>query len=721
MNEQNEAIDPDDIGCNTSANICFDAVLEGLLSRRHVLRGSLASAAGLLFGGVLAGCDEDYSPPVAPPAQDPLQKLTLNFEPVAHSVADALVIPPDHHAQLLYALGDPLTGSLRAYANDGSEPGASFAFRAGDHHDGMQYFGLSADGRRDDASSTRGLIAINHEDITQAYLHPAGPTPAPRPTDEALKEINAHGVSVFEIVKQDGGWMVVAGSPFNRRITPNTWTRIAGPAAGHPSLRTLNSASSTMCRGTINNCAGGRTPWGTYLTCEENWAGYFYRPAATDNTVRGQDSKAVMSLMRYGVTSGTGRYAWRTAAATDPGDWTFRRWDATQSGVSADGSDDFRNEPNTFGYVVEIDPYDPASMPVKRTALGRFAHENAAHGRLVPGRPLAFYLGDDSRGEYLYKFVSSAPWNPADTTGGLATGDKYLDAGRLYAARFNADGTGEWLPLTLANPDVAASDFGFAEEAEIFIHTRIAADAAGATKMDRPEWVAVNPANGEIYLTLTNNNNASRPVSRVDAANPRSYGSGGNANGHIIRLREDGDDPAATRFTWDIYLFGAPHDADAANVNVSGLTADNDFSSPDGLWFDPRGVLWIQTDDGAYTGTTNCMMLAAIPGRVGDGGPRQITSTVGGDSRTISTRVGAAPTPATLRRFLVGPKGSEITGITMTPDGTSLFVNIQHPGEDGDLENLQSTWPALDGISRPRSAMVVITRRDGGTVGGRLA
>ncbi len=717
MKDLAPAVELEDIGCNDSRNTSFDTVLQGYLSRRRVLRGAAASAATLFVGAGLAGCDDDddiAAGATPPPATQP---LSLNFEAVAHSIDDLLAIPAGHRAQVLYALGDPLSASVPAYANDGTESGASFAFRAGDHHDGMEYFGLSSAGTRDATSSVRGLIAINHENISQQYLHAGDPTPAPRPADEALKEINAHGLAVFEVAKGADGWTVITDSPFNRRITPNTWMRIAGPAAGHPSLRTLNSASGTMSRGTINNCAAGPTPWGTYVTCEENWAGYFYRPAATDNAVRGVTSKAVQSLTRYGVSSGAGSYAWRTATAGDPGDWTFRRWDATQSGASIDGSDDFRNEPNTFGYVVEVDPHDPASMPVKRTALGRMGHENAAYGRPVAGKPLAVYLGDDSRGEYLYKFVSDALWSEADADGGLASGDKYLDAGKLYAAKFNEDGTGEWLLLSLANPAVAAAPFGFTEETEMCVHTRLAADAAGATKMDRPEWVAVNPRNGDVYLTLTNNNNASRPVTGVDAANPRSYGNGGNANGHIIRFREHEDSPAATAFRWDIYLFGAPHDADATAVNVSGLTAENDFSSPDGIWFDRRGVCWIQTDDGAYTGTTNCMMLAAVPGEVGDGGARQLTSTVAGVSRTVTTQVGAPATPATLRRFLVGPKGSEITGIAMTPDQQTLFVNIQHPGESGHPATLQSSWPALDGISRPRSATVAITRQDGGRVG----
>ncbi len=302
-------------------------------------------------------------------------------------------------------------------------------------------------------------------------------------------------------------------------------------------------------------------------------------------------------------------------------------------GTSQDGSDDFRNEPFTFGYVVEVDPFKPQSMPVKRTALGRFRHECAAYRKPTAGKPVVFYMGDDQVNDYIYKFVSDTSWADADAGAGMAAGDKYLNAGKLYVAKFNADGTGNWLLLSLANPLVSASTFGFTEEAEMYIHTRLAADAAGATKMDRPEWTAVNPKNGDVYVTLTNN--STRTFNTVDAANPRAYdvtpgGTNRNVNGHILRLAETGADGAATTFKWDIYLFGAPNTADAANINVSGLTADNDFSSPDGIWFDQNGVAWIQTDDGAYTGTTNCMMLAAIPGSVGDGGAKTIVNTPDG-------------------------------------------------------------------------------------------
>lgn len=734
------ASDPDDIGHNNSPNPAFDSVLRGFLSRRGLLKGGVGTATSLIMGGALMGCssDDDQVPaptptPLGPPATPAPTTLQLNFDPVAKSLADLLTVPAGYTAQVLYALGDPLSPTVPDYANNGTEPGSSFSQRAGDHHDGMNFFGLTNNGTYSPTISNRGLICINHENITQNCLHASGPTVVAgvrTVADEVVKEINAHGVAIYEVTRADNGVVsVVRASTYNRRITPNTTMDITGPAAGSSYLRTLNSPNGLTSRGTINNCATGYTPWGTFLTCEENWAGYFKRTTGDDTTRGGATAKSVKSLQRYGITQGAGgSYAWSTAVASDPADRTFSRWNSTQTGTSTDGSDDFRNEPNSFGYVVEINPFDPASTPKKRTALGRLGHEATAYANPVEGKPVVFYMGDDSRGEYVYKYVSSALWLDADAFGGSAVGDKYLNAGTLYAAKFNADGSGVWLPLTLSNPAVAGyATYAFSDLADICINTRLAGDAVGATKMDRPEWTAVNPKNGDVYLTLTNNSAALRPVSGVDAANPRSYGSGGNANGHIIRLRETGGDSAATAFTWDIYLFGSPATADATNVNVSGLTHANDFSSPDGIWFDPRGIAWIQTDDGAYTGTTNCMMLAAIPGNVGDGGTRVITNTVGAATGTVTTRLAAAAssTEANLRRFLVGPKGCEITGITITPDMRTLFINIQHPGENTTVANMlggnpESTWPAGTAGSRPRSATVVIRKDDGGTVGSRL-
>jgi secreted PhoX family phosphatase len=313
----------------------------------------------------------------------------------------------------------------------------------------------------------------------------------------------------------------------------------------------------------------------------------------------------------------------------------------------------------------------------------------------------------------------------------MAAGDKYLNEGTLYAAKFDADGRGQWIALDIKNPQIAHyAAFKFANQGEIYVHTRLAADAVGATKMDRPEWAAVNPKNGEVYITLTNNSAANRTPGRVDAANPRAYmdvdgkRGAGNPNGHIIRLRENSDQPTAAAFGWDIFLFGA--EEDAGDANLSGLTARNSFSSPDGLWFSPTtGICWIQTDDGAMTDETHCMMLAALPGQVGDGGKVTVKNrmVVNGveQTGTQETFIGATLGEARLRRFLIGPKGSEITGVTESPGGRALFVNIQHPGEDSKtVTAVDSQWPGNKGYGRPgrpRSATIVITRTDGGVIG----
>ncbi|MEN9629402.1 MAG: hypothetical protein RJA10_2629 [Pseudomonadota bacterium] len=398
--------------------------------------------------------------------------------------------------------------------------------------------------------------------------------------------------------------------------------------------------------------------------------------------------------------------------------------------------------------MVEIDPYDKAAVIKKRTALGRFAHESGAFGKVVAGKPLAVYMGDDSRGEYIYKFVSAQAWVAADADAAnrIAVGDKYLDSGKLYVARFNADGKGTWIELSIDNPTIKAfTGYAFADQADVVVNARLAADAVGATKMDRPEWCAVHPETGEVYYTLTNNSNRKvEPVGSgqhgVDAANPRAYsdsfaggapGAPGNVNGHIIRMAEAGGEGAATSFSWDVYLFGAQSDADAARVNLSSLTADQDFSSPDGLWFSRASRLcWIQTDDGSYTDVTNCMMLVGVPGKMGDGARRTLSYTkADGSTLAVETYVGKAPTADTLRRFLVGPVDCEVTGIVETPDGRTVFVNIQHPGEAiaaadiGDPSKYISHWPGNAGYgpgganARPRSATVVITKNDGGVIG----
>jgi secreted PhoX family phosphatase len=595
------------------------------------------------------------------------------------------------------------------------------------------------------------------------------------------REVAMHGVSVVEVWKQSGGafsvtgtWAVNAASTYNRRITAGTPIEISGPGRDHPSMVTKYSPLGRRTRGTLNNCGTGYSFWGTLLTCEENWAGYFLRPS-TDNANR--SAKDVASLTRYQV--GGDRYRWGTLAATTAAGMAANavdsvadnndRWNASVM-VGATADQDYRNVANTFGWVVEIDPHDRNAVPKKRTALGRFAHEAAVGNAPVAGQKLAFYMGDDSRGDYIYKFVSSASWDPADAypANRMAIGDKYLDSGTLYVARFNADGTGTWLPLTLAAVQAAQAasgtvNYAFADQFDVLLNARLAGDALGATRMDRPEWGAVNPDTKEIYFTLTENNNSAlaangqsgRRADNIDAANPRFYADArgatnttttgtntGNPFGHIIRFRENGLDPAATAFTWDVFLFGAQADADPARVNLSGLTTANDFARADGLWFSATtGLCWIQTDDsGAFLDQSNCMMLAAVAGRVGDGqalsaqaaSAAAVGSTPAG-AQLAATRVGRAMSETTMRRFLVGPRDQEITGVTETPDGRTMFVNVQHPGEDtpasaitAGLGDFNSYWPGGERAPgsaasatgpRPRSATVVIIKNDGGLIG----
>ncbi|MGQ0660527.1 alkaline phosphatase PhoX [Sphingosinicella sp.] len=665
----------------------------------------------------------------------------LSFNAVAKSLADIVTVPAGYTVTVLYRGGDPLAANVPAFANDGTD--TNFAQRAGDHHDGMYWYGLNAAGTaREDSNNERGLLAMNHENITENYLHPNGQTgngtTVPRPEAEALKEIEAHGVSVVEVRRQGGTWSYNQASAFNRRITPNTVVEFNGPVRGNAQMRTAFSPGGTQGRGTINNCAFGFVLWGTFLTCEENWAGYFRR-SATDNANR--SAREITALNRYGIPQGaSGSYGWASVTPADATNTTYRRWNiSVDPATPAGGTGDYRNEHNHFGWTVECDPYDPTRAPRKRTALGRINREGAWHGQWVAGRKVTIYSGDDARGEYLYKFISANAWNPADAQAAdrLAIGDKYLDNGTLCVAKFNADGTGVWLPLVFGQgPLTAASPvFPFQDQADVLIHPRLAADALGATRMDRPEWTATHYLTGEIYLTLTNNNATLRPLNGTDAANPRHYNDPrgatnqfGNPNGHILRLRETGDNSESLTFTWDNYLFGAGSDLNATNINLSSLDATNDFSSPDGIWFarptNPSGLinplLWIQTDDGAFTDVTNNQMLAALPGRTGDGGARTITNTgSGGATATQATFVGAVP-GVKLKRFMVGPKGCEITGVDSTPDGRTLFVNIQHPGEGGGPTNITSNWPQSQtgqASGRPRSATVAVTKDDGGVVG----
>ncbi len=717
---------------NPTNNPHIEDVLLARASRRAMLRGSLGVAATTLLGGAaLTGCASGSGLHGGEGAV-----ANLGFEAVGRSMADTVVVPKGYKAQVVYALGDPLAAGMPAYRNDGTDTGHEM--RAGDHHDGMDWFGLDAQGKRADNASARGLIAMNHEATTDEklssfFLHADGGTSTlPRRASEVDKELMVHGLSVVELRRDGAGgtWRTIQDSPFNRRVTTMTEAVIHGPARGSAHLHTKYSQDGIRTRGTLNNCGAGRTPWGTYVAGEENWFGYFTRDAK-DNDRRGKD-KSILALNRHGRSAGAAsRHGWESAGTED----RYARWNNSAIGASA--AEDYRNEMNNFGYIVELNPYNPQQQLRKRSALGRMGHENVSFARVVAGQPVVAYMGDDSRGEYIYKFVSEAMWRAEDAQAAdpFAVGDRYLDKGTLYVARFKPDGTGEWIELSMRNPIVAANpDFAFTSDAEVMIFTRLAADGVGATRMDRPEWTGVNPKNGEVYITLTNNSQRSIDGEvGVDAANPRAYADrkgkkaeGGNVNGHIMRLAEAR--PQDTAFRWDVFLFGSEAGADANRINLSALDDSNDLSSPDGLVFSKStGICWIETDDGAYTDKTNCMLLAAIPGQVGDGAKKTLSyQRPDGSQKVVDTYMGKPQTAASFKRFLVGPKGAEITGWCETPDGRAIFVNIQHPGETtkmadiGNPAKYESQWPANVGYgagNRPRSATIVITKDDGGRIG----
>ena len=661
---------------NDSGNEHFRDILEARLSRRGFLTSGVAAAAAVSLGGL-----EALLKAVPASAQETVEgdgdekekaesrgrrRPVLGFESVPVSSTDEVVVPKGYTAEVLIAWGDPVS-SGPAFKPDASNTADEQARQWGMHNDGVVYFPI--------VGSQRGLIVQNNEYTDDGLLFPDGVNNWT--AEKTRKSLNAHGVSIIEVTKQSGfpwdrrhrrgKWDVVRPSPFARRITGATPIEIGGPAAGDPRLVTSEDPTGKRVLGTLNNCAMGYTPWGTYLACEENFNGYFRKNGTQTDLEK-----------RYGITASGSGYLWHTT------DKRFR-------------VDVEPNEPNRFGWVVEIDPFRSRSMPVKRTALGRLKHEGAWVQEARNGR-IVVYMGDDERNEYIYRYVSNLPWRQAQHQG-----ISPLDDGILYAAKFHTDGAGEWLPLTPDNPRLAGWSLN-----DILINTRGAADAAGATMMDRPEWIDTFPRSLTAIATLTNNNRrgttppsvnnpngttsagSSRPP--VDAINPRTV----NNYGHIIRWHYSQDWTEPT-FGWDIFaLCGDP-----ANLTHGSTIVGDKYGSPDGIYVDPSGLLWIQTDvstttinGGAYAGFGNNMMVAADP-------------------ETGETR-----------RFLVGPNQCEVTGVMMTPDRRSMFVGIQHPGERSDDQPANpnnpkqfSSWPDGPNGGRPRSALIVITKDDGGRIG----
>jgi secreted PhoX family phosphatase len=613
--------------------------------RRIWVQGSLGALAAGLLSPLVSGCVAPLGPTASSFPPGPL----LGFKGIDASAHDGIRVPEGYEAQVICKWGDPVgvPGRMPAFRADASNSAADQNVQIGMHHDGMGFFPL--EGNR------RGLLAMNHEYTDDGLLHSDGFKVMN--AENVAKSIAAHGVSVVEVAQQaDGRWDMVRPSRYARRITTATPMQITGPAAGHALMRTAADPSGTRVLGTLNNCAALPSAWDSFLTSEENFAFYFNGPDKPD-----------AHQARWGLRKNGRGYRWHEFE---------ERFDANRH----------PNEMNRFGWIVEIDPTDPNSTPVKRTALGRGAHEIATVAVMKDGR-VTVYMGEDAQFEYITKFVSRDPIRP----GGFQANRELLDHGTLYVARFDADGSGRWIELT-AGKNGLTPDAGFADQGDMLVKTRQACDRVGGTKMDRPEWIAVDPKSGQVYCTLTNNSNrGAKDRPGVDAANPRAN----NVMGQIIRWKENGDFNAET-FTWNHFLLaGDPaNERPEARGNIKG----DILGCPDGLWFDQRGLLWVQTD--VFATQMNKGEFA----RIGNNG-----------------MYAADPVSGEVRRFLTGPVNCEITGIATTPDLRTMFINVQHPGEspgersDPARPNQYSNWP--DAGVRPRSATVVIRRKDGGIIG----
>jgi secreted PhoX family phosphatase len=638
----------EDIGVNVSADLSIGEIIQARLSRRDALRGLAATAAVGTLGSALtrsAALAQSYGP------------SSFTFKELAKTLDATHHVAEGYDAGILIRWGDKLVGEAPEF-NANNLSAAAQEKQFGYNCDFIAYLPLPAGSQ----SSENGLLFINHE-YTNSNLMFAG-LGAGRDANQKVSkaqtevELAAHGASVVEVRKSGGSWQVVEGSRYNRRITgSSTPMTISGPAAGDDKLKTSADATGRRVTGMLNNCGGGWTPWGTVLTCEENFNGYF----------GGDADKMPDAAMykRYGVSKDSW-YGWVKH---------IDRFDVEKE----------PNEPNRFGWVVEIDPYDPSSTPVKRTALGRIKHE-AATTVINPDGRVVVYSGDDERFEYVYKFVTSGRYNPNDR----AANRNLLDDGTLYVAQFADDDNVKWLPVVHGQGPLTAAN-GFASQAEVLIYTRKAADLLGATKMDRPEDVETSPVSGRTYVILTNNDR--RTAETVNKANPRAT----NRHGHIIEIVPPGGrgaqaDHAAAEAKWNVFLMAGKPGIDAGAMYHRATSENGWISCPDNCMFDSKGRIWVQTD-GATSAASIADAIYAIdtegPGR---GLPKQ---------------------------FFTGPNGAEICASILTPDEQTMFVTVQHPGETSGstFENPSTRWPDFkDGVP-PRPSVVVVTKRGGGPIG----
>ncbi|ABC23801.1 PhoX family protein [Rhodospirillum rubrum] len=642
----------ENLGVNPSTEPSIDDLVAARFGRRAALKGLSAAATLAMLAGT--GAVGALSPRSAR-AATPTGGSSLTFKELPHGYDEDHHVAEGYQAQVLIRWGDKVLPGAPAFAPQALTAAAQSA-QFGYNNDYVGYFPLP----RGSQSSDHGLLAVNHEYTDRQLMFPGiGPEDQDKQTNEMIDvELAAHGHSVIEIKREGERWSVVEDSPYNRRLTAlATPFLVTGPAAGHDRLKTKADPTGTRVIGTLNNCAGGTTPWGTVLIAEENVHQYFRGTGAA--TAESANYK------RMGITD---KPAYDWARFHD-------RFDVSKE----------LNEANRFGWMVEFDPYDPASVPKKRTALGRFKHEAATTILNADGR-LAVYCGDDEAFEYVYKFITTGKVDPANP----AANADLLDDGVLFVGKFSADGALRWIPLVHGQGPLTAAN-GFNSQADVLIEARRAADLLGATPMDRPEDVEPNPVTGTVFMNLTNN--TKRKDDRIDAANPRA----GNGHGHVIEMIPPGErgkrDHAASEYTWDIFLLaGNPaNPKDGARYGAGGVSESGWLSCPDNMAFDNQGRIWISTDGAPKAGIADGIWAADVEG----------------------------PGRAVTRHFYSAPRGAEMCGPCFTPDNTTFFVAVQHPGDEAKAtyENPVTRWPDFKPDLPPRPSVVAITRKAGGFIG----
>ena len=630
----------------------LEEMIETRTTRRQALKGILATGGAMSAAWCLPKSLSAEQPAAGIEDLKELPHAVVKDNPQAKSIG----VAEGYKTQVVVGWGDPIFEGVARM--DYAAPSAEAQARQfGYNNDYVAFMPLDGD-QPSTNNSRNGLLCVNQE-FTNPELMFSGVKFLEKQetrTDEHIRlELNAHGHTVVQIKQDDdANWSVVKNSKFNRRITMHTPFQVTGPAAGHTRMQTSQNEDGREILGTISNCSGGVTPWGTVLSGEENIHFYF----------RGEcsDERELASQARLGIDG--------------KGDYSFDRLDDRFDLAKTP------NEPNRFGWIVEIDPYDPESVPVKRTALGRFKHEGACTSINHDGR-VVVYSGDDEIYEYLYKFVSEEKYDPANP----GKNRTLLDKGTLYVARFEDDGTVNWLPLVHGQGPLTWKN-QFHDQGDVVIEARRAADFLGATPMDRPEDVEEHPLTHNVFVVLTKN--AERSEVQVDASNPRPD----NTHGHIIELeipRVDGKpNHAATRHHWSIFLKGGRLQED--DGWYQGQKPETWVSCPDNIAFDNQGRLWIATDgfessSGILDGIYACEV--------------------------------AGPKRALTKQFFHVPIGAELCGPCFTPDNSTLFVAVQHPGEFSTYDKPSTRWPnSPDSDLPPMPSIVAITRKGGGPIAG---